>query len=81
MADTRTITDQLKIENYFVDGDTRTITLKNPKTNISQEEIQELQTFMHANNIIVGDKMGATFGKIMTVTSVRKTRIDLDINS
>lgn len=81
MADTRTITDQLKIENYFVDGDTRTITLKNPKTNIAQEEIQELQAFMHANNIIVGDKMGATFGKIMTVTSVRKTRIDLDINS
>ena len=81
MADTRTITDQLKIENYFVDGDTRTITLKNPKTNITQTEIQELLTFMHNTGIIVGDKMGATFGKIMTVTSVRKTRIDLDINS
>lgn len=81
MADTRTITNQLKIENYFVDGDTRTITLKNPKTNIQQSQIATLEQFMHNTGIIVGDKTGATFGKITQVVLIQKTRIDLDINS
>jgi len=81
MADIRTITNQLKIENYFVDGDTRTITLKNPRANITSEEIQTLNTWLQNTNAIVGDKMGATFGKITKVTTVAQTKIDLDLNS
>lgn len=78
MADVSTETEQLKIDNYFVDGDTRVITLKNPKANITTSEIEELQAFMRANNIIVGDKMAGTFGKISSVTRVseRKTYLD-----
>lgn len=81
MADTRTDTDRLNVETYYVDGDTRTITLKNPKTNITTNEIEELNTWLQNNNALVGDKMGATFGKINKVTSISQRRIDLDLTS
>lgn len=61
---------ELKIDLMFVDGDTRIITLKNPKTNITTEQITELNTLMQTDNLLIGDKAGATFGKIKTVTRV-----------
>lgn len=78
MADVSSTSEQLKIENYFVDGDTRTITLKNPKQSITTSDIEELQAYMRANNIIVGDKMAGTFGKISSVTRVSETKTYLD---
>ena len=81
MADTSTNEATLKIENYFVDGDTRTISLKNPKSNISTSEIAELETFMRTNNIIVGDKMAGTFGKIEKVTRINTAKTYLDFTS
>lgn len=78
MADVSSTAETLKIENYFVDGDTRTITLKNPKQSITTSDIEELQAYMRANNIIVGDKMAGTFGKISAVTRVSETRTYLD---
>ena len=48
MADTTTTTNSLKIEAVFVDGDTRNITLKNPKQNISTSEIQTLEAYISA---------------------------------
>ena len=81
MADIRTETDRLNIEMYFVDGDTRTITLKNPKMNIATSEIASLNTWLQDNNAIVGDKMGATFGKITKVTTITQTKIDLDLTT
>lgn len=78
MADVSSTSEQLKIENYFVDGDTRTITLKNPKQSITTSDIEELQAYMRANNIIVGDKMAGTFGKISSVKRVSETKTYLD---
>ena len=78
MADVSATSETLKIENYFVDGDTRTITLKNPKQSITTSDIEELQNYMRANNIIVGDKMAGTFGKISQVTRVSETKTYLD---
>ncbi len=78
MADVSSTAETLKIENYFVDGDTRTITLKNPKQSITTSDIEELQTYMRTNNIIVGDKMAGTFGKISAVTRVSETKTYLD---
>ena len=78
MADVSTESAILKIKNYFVDGDTRTITLKNPKGNITTSDIEDLQAFMRTNNIILGDKVQGTFGKIEEVvkTHERKTYLD-----
>lgn len=80
MADVQTNTETLKIEGLFVDGDTRTITLKNPKSNITTSEILTLQTFMQANNVIIGDKYGGTFGRIESVTRVNEQRTTIDLS-
>lgn len=78
MADISYTTESLKIENLFVDGDTRTITLKNPKSEITTQEILTLQTFMQQNNVIIGDKYRGTFGRIESIKRVTETRTALD---
>lgn len=80
MADTVTRTESLKIDNLFVDGDTRIITLKNPKQNITTSDITALQTFMQANNVIIGDSHGGTFGRIEQVTRVTEQRTAVDLS-
>lgn len=81
MADIITDEAVLKIDNYFVDGDTRVITLKNPLGSISTAQVQQLETFMRTNNIIQGDKMQGTFGKISSVTRVTTHKRYLDFTS
>lgn len=78
MADISATTETLKIENLFVDGDTRTITLKNPRAGITTQDIRDLEAFMQANSIIIGDKYSGTFGKIGTVKRVTETKTYLD---
>lgn len=80
MAHVFTQETSLKIENLFVDGDTRNITLKNPKSEITTSEITELQTFMQQNNIIIGDSHGGTFGRIEAVTRINEQRMHLDLS-
>lgn len=81
MADTATQTDQLKIEMFFVDGDTRTLTLQNFNENTATSEaISELNAFLQANNLIIGDKGGATFGKITKASRLTRNTITIDIN-
>lgn len=79
MADLVKTEITLRIDTVFVDGDTRTITLKNPRDNLTSSDISSLNTFMQTNNIIVGDKAGGTFGKIKAATTVQKNTITLDI--
>lgn len=71
----------LRIDNVFVDGDTRSITLKNPKDTIPTSQITELNAFMQTNNVLIGDKTQATFGKIKTVTKVEKYTTILDLSA
>lgn len=80
MADTQTTTKELVIENYFVDGDTRTTTLKNPKQNIASSDIQSLQSFCQINQPIIGDKTGAAFGRIQKATVKTTQKIALDLS-
>lgn len=61
---TTTIEQILKVELYFVDGDTRTQTINNARTDITAQEIQELQTLIRQGNTLIGDKDHSTFGKI-----------------
>jgi len=79
MPDTISSSDELKIENLFVDGDTRTITLKNPKTTITTSDIVALNAQMQSSQIIVGDKWGGAFGRITSVKKVSKETQKLDI--
>ena len=81
MADTRTTTREMKIKMYFVDGDDRTLTLKNPSNNITSSDIESLQTWMQTNQPVVGDKLGASFGKIISATKIETEEIVLDIDN
>lgn len=79
MADVTITSDVLKFENLFVDGDTRTFTLKNPKVNIAESEIQSLDNYLRNNNLLIGDKWGGNFGRIVEVKKVQTVRKELDL--
>lgn len=84
MADKVTTTNELKIENLFTDGDTRTITLKNPKTSITTGEITALETLIKngdgTTSILIGDKYGSDFKQIWEVRKTSKTTTDFDLS-
>lgn len=69
MADTSSTAYNLLIETAYVDGDTRTLTLKNPidSEDISSEDIQTLSQLIASSQILVGDRNGAAFSKISKV--------------
>ena len=83
MANKTTTTDELKIENLFTDGDTRTITLKNPKDTITTAEITALETLIKNGtgeaSLLIGDKYGGDFKQIWTVRRIEKTTTEFDI--
>lgn len=81
MADTQTTSYDLKLELMFVDEDTRTLTLKNPKSTITTQEIEALQTFIRTNSALIGDKDEATFGKISRVARIAETKRYLDFST
>ena len=56
MADKVKTGRELVIECLFRDGDTRTITLRNPRNNVSSTDIENLEEFMQTEKIIIGDK-------------------------
>lgn len=80
MPDITTQDSTLVFEFMFVDGDTRTQKFKNPKANITEQQISELNAYIQANNLIIGDKGGATFGKIARVIKRNESITKLDIN-
>lgn len=79
-----TTSNELKIENLFVDGDTRTITLKNPRAGINTAAITALETLIlngaEANSLLIGDKYGSDFKRIQTVRKVSKTTVEYDLS-
>lgn len=79
MADTVKTTSILKIDNDFVDGDTRSFNLKNPKSGISESDITALNTYMQMNGVLVGDKYSATFLRISKASVINKTQTTLEI--
>ena len=80
MADVVKTSRSLIIENVFVDGDTRSVTLKNPRSDITESQITDLNNFLQETNILIGDKNSATFGRIKKVTRRNSTTTYLDIS-
>ena len=81
MADTVSQSSELKMEVLFVDGDTRTLNVKNPKANITQANITALNTLMQTNNLLVGDKYGGRFGRLTYAAKVDKSTVNLDLEN
>lgn len=72
----------MRLDCLFIDGDTRAITLKNPISNPTTAQFNELNTFMQQKNIIIGDRYGGRFGRIKkaTVTTKETSTLDLTTN-
>ena len=79
MADIVKSASLLNIECVFLDGDTRTITMKNPRSNISSSDIENLETFMQTENIIIGDRDSSDFRKIKKAVKRETTTAYLDL--
>ena len=79
MADIVKTASLLNIECVFLDGDTRTITMKNPRSNISSSDIENLETFMQTENIIIGDRDSSDFRKIRKAVKRETTTTYLDL--
>ena len=79
MADIVKTASLLNIECVFLDGDTRTITLKNPRSNVSSSDIETLETFMQTNQIIIGDRDSSDFRKIKKAVKRNTTTSYLDL--
>ncbi|MBQ6297043.1 MAG: hypothetical protein IJK81_05045 [Selenomonadaceae bacterium] len=79
MADIVKTASLLNIECVFLDGDTRTITMKNPRSNISSSDIENLETFMQTENIIIGDRDSSDFRKIKKTVKRNTTTRYLDL--
>lgn len=80
MADVIKNETSYKFLMQFVDGDTRTLNMKNPKT-LTTSEIENFETYMQTNQVVIGDQNNAAFGKFKKVTSVTTQTRYLDINS
>ena len=79
MADVTKQSTELKLDYLFVDEDTRLQKIKNPRDDLTGDDIAELNAWLQANNIVVGDKNGATFARIKTATRTTTTRTTLDL--
>lgn len=79
-ADTVSSSVNLKTEFGFVDGDTRSVNIPDPITNISSDTIVTFSTWIAANQPIVGDKYGASTTGVNSAIKVEKMTTKLDLN-
>lgn len=70
----------LLIDTSFVDGDTRILTVKNPSSNITMNDIQAFDAFLKSSKILVGDRGAAEFNKIVSARRRTTSTVKLDIN-
>lgn len=76
MADTIKTTRQLKLLAGFADEDDRTITIDNPKQNLTWADIEAFQT---VSFVLIGDKFGAAFTRYKEAKYVDTTLTNIEI--
>ena len=76
MADKTTVTKQLKLLAGFADEDDRTITIDNPKLNLTWADIEAFQA---VSNVLIGDKYGAAFTRYKEAKYVDTTLTTIDV--
>lgn len=80
-ADTVTSEQELQIKANFGEDDNRTINVPQARSDIESSEITELETWVKANNVLVGDKEGAAFTDFESAILQMTTRNKLDLTS
>ena len=71
MATTISTYSRLKLLAGFADEDDRTITVDNPKDNLTESQIRDLES--SAAKVIIGDRYGADFSRFKSAAYVRGT--------
>lgn len=79
MADKTVTTSTLKLVAKFVDGDTRSIDIDNPKANLTAAQINAVAATAKTTQAIIGDKGSADFHEFDTAKIVQKTRTEFDL--
>lgn len=79
MADTYKESKVLSIVAEFTDGDDRTITLSNPKTNITWAQIEALNA--SASAVLVGDRAAANFYRMKSAFTRKTTTMYFDLEN
>ena len=79
MADTIKTKSTLHLVQAFIDGDDRTLSVDNPRSDVTAADIADLSTYMKNNNIVLGDKEGADFARIKSAKKVAQTTRYLDL--
>lgn len=77
MADITSRTYTLQLLAGFADADDRTLSISDPKANITEQEIRNLEPL--AAPVLIGDKYGAAFTRFKTAKLVEKTIKHLDL--
>lgn len=77
MADTTKRTKTLKLVAGFSDGDERTISIENPRANVTAADIKALDSL--AGGVIIGDKYQAPFTTFKDAGISETTTVYLDI--
>lgn len=80
MADKTVSKNVLSLEMEFVDGDTRTINLDNPKATVTAEGINSLGAYAAENGLVIGDKEGAAFSRFKSAKTISRMTTYLDLN-
>lgn len=77
MADITKTTQTLKLLAGFADADDRTVSLDNPRDNVTEADIRSFETA--AAPVLIGDKYGAAFTRFKTASVVNTTTKYLDL--
>ena len=76
-TETTSATRNMNVGLAFFDGDTRTLTIPNPKTNLTKTEIEAVDTIIKTDNLILGDKANAGFSKINSAKIIEKNSVKI----
>lgn len=79
MADKITTVRELKLVGKFTDNDTRTISIDNPKENLTKEQINAVGALGKSTNVLIGDKTGADFKEFVEAKTITKKTTQLDL--
>ena len=81
MADTVKSSSELKMVYDFYDGDDRTMTLSNPRSDLTVTQIKAVGTLAATTHPIIGDKGGAACVGIKSAKTLQKTVTNLDLTN
>lgn len=79
MADKITQKSELDLLAGFVDNDDRTLTLDNPKENLTAADIKEFEAVCKSTQAIIGDKGSADFYEFKKAKTKKSKRTEIDL--